>query len=253
MARVDDPLSACGARFIARDGGRLPLAVERRARRRCRIDYRLPVPSAQVKSAVLLAGLNAPGETSVIEPRADARPQRDACCAISAPRSQVDDAGGRPPHHPRRPARAQRRRSRRAGRSLLGRLPAGRRAAAAGLGRQRSRASGSTRCAPGSTTRLREMGADIDFEQRAHRRAASRSPICRVARARCSGVDVPAERAPAHDRRISDPRRRRRLRRGPHGDARPGRAAGQGERPARRHRRRASPPAASRSRSRATR
>src|SRR3546814_7434377 len=64
MARVTAPLSACGAVFIAREGGRLPLTVIG-ARDPLPLDYRLPVPSAQVKSAVLLAGLNAPGETRV--------------------------------------------------------------------------------------------------------------------------------------------------------------------------------------------
>src|SRR5205807_7849538 len=67
--RVIDPLSRFGAQFLAREGGRLPLAVTGAASPVPQI-YRLPVPSAQVKSAVLLAGLNTPGETSVIEPQA---------------------------------------------------------------------------------------------------------------------------------------------------------------------------------------
>ncbi|WP_340116968.1 3-phosphoshikimate 1-carboxyvinyltransferase [Pelagibius sp. 7325] len=66
MARVTEPLSTSGAVFIAREGGRLPLTVIG-ARDPLPLDYRLPVPSAQVKSAVLLAGLNAPGETRVVE------------------------------------------------------------------------------------------------------------------------------------------------------------------------------------------
>ena len=69
MRRVIDPLSACGARFTAREGGRLPLAVQG-ARDALPLDYRVPVPSAQVKSAVLLCGLNAPGITRVEEPEA---------------------------------------------------------------------------------------------------------------------------------------------------------------------------------------
>ena len=69
MKRVTDPLSACGARFTGRAGGRLPLAIEG-AREPRPLDYRLPVASAQVKSAVLLAGLNADGETRVEEPEA---------------------------------------------------------------------------------------------------------------------------------------------------------------------------------------
>ncbi len=69
MRRVTDPLSACGARFIARNGGRLPLAVLGAADA-LPIEYRLPVASAQVKSALLLCGLNAPGTTRVVEPAA---------------------------------------------------------------------------------------------------------------------------------------------------------------------------------------
>ncbi len=69
MHRVIDPLSACGARFIARAGGRLPLAVQG-AKEALPLEYRVPVPSAQVKSAVLLCGLNAPGITYVEEPEA---------------------------------------------------------------------------------------------------------------------------------------------------------------------------------------
>jgi 3-phosphoshikimate 1-carboxyvinyltransferase len=69
MRRVIDPLSATGARFACRDGGRLPLAIEG-ARDALPLEYRVPVPSAQVKSAVLLAGLNAPGITRVEEPEA---------------------------------------------------------------------------------------------------------------------------------------------------------------------------------------
>jgi 3-phosphoshikimate 1-carboxyvinyltransferase len=67
MRRVIEPLSACGARFSAREGGRMPLAVSG-ARDALPLEYRLPVASAQVKSAVLLCGLNAPGCTRVEEP-----------------------------------------------------------------------------------------------------------------------------------------------------------------------------------------
>jgi 3-phosphoshikimate 1-carboxyvinyltransferase len=67
MGRVIDPLSSMGASFDASDGGRLPLIV-RGASPAVPIAYRLPVASAQVKSAILLAGLNTPGITRVIEP-----------------------------------------------------------------------------------------------------------------------------------------------------------------------------------------
>ncbi len=67
MARVTEPLSRMGADFTASHGDRLPLTM----RGLCPavpITYTLPVASAQVKSAVLLAGLNTPGITTVIEP-----------------------------------------------------------------------------------------------------------------------------------------------------------------------------------------
>jgi 3-phosphoshikimate 1-carboxyvinyltransferase len=57
---------------MGRAGGRLPLAI-RGTSDPLPIEYRLPVPSAQVKSAILLAGLNTPGITAVIEPE----PTRD--------------------------------------------------------------------------------------------------------------------------------------------------------------------------------
>jgi len=69
MGRVTEPLSRFGAHFLTREGARLPLAVTG-AKSPIPIEYRLPVPSAQVKSAVLLAGLNTPGATTVIEPQA---------------------------------------------------------------------------------------------------------------------------------------------------------------------------------------
>jgi 3-phosphoshikimate 1-carboxyvinyltransferase len=67
MSRVIEPLSLMGAAFEASVGGRLPLTL-RGASPAVPITYRLPVASAQVKSAILLAGLNTPGITTVIEP-----------------------------------------------------------------------------------------------------------------------------------------------------------------------------------------
>ncbi|PKU23416.1 3-phosphoshikimate 1-carboxyvinyltransferase [Telmatospirillum siberiense] len=66
MRRVTEPLGRMGAGFVGRSGGRLPLAVIGTASP-IPISYELPMPSAQVKSAVLLAGLNTPGTTTVIE------------------------------------------------------------------------------------------------------------------------------------------------------------------------------------------
>jgi 3-phosphoshikimate 1-carboxyvinyltransferase len=67
MGRVIDPLTTMGASFEASEGGRLPLILKG-ATTPVPITYRLPVASAQVKSAILLAGLNTPGITTVIEP-----------------------------------------------------------------------------------------------------------------------------------------------------------------------------------------
>lgn len=72
MGRVIEPLQATGAQFFARAGGRLPLTIIG-ARDALPVSYKLPVASAQVKSAILLAGLNAPGITQVEEPE----PTRD--------------------------------------------------------------------------------------------------------------------------------------------------------------------------------
>jgi 3-phosphoshikimate 1-carboxyvinyltransferase len=68
MNRVLKPLGEMGATWIARSGGRLPLTLKGGGLKT--IAYRLPEPSAQVKSAVLLAGLHAAGGAVVIEPEA---------------------------------------------------------------------------------------------------------------------------------------------------------------------------------------
>jgi 3-phosphoshikimate 1-carboxyvinyltransferase len=68
MARVLAPLRSMGAQCLARAGDRLPLAL--RGGGLSAIRYVLPEPSAQVKSAILLAGLNAGGVTEVVEPLA---------------------------------------------------------------------------------------------------------------------------------------------------------------------------------------
>ena len=70
MRRVLDPLERMGARVLqAAEGDRLPLTLQGAADP-IPITYESPVPSAQLKSAVLLAGLAAPGETTVIEAEA---------------------------------------------------------------------------------------------------------------------------------------------------------------------------------------
>jgi 3-phosphoshikimate 1-carboxyvinyltransferase len=67
MRRILDPLELMGARVLEQaEGGRLPLKLKG-ATDPIPIEYESPVPSAQLKSAVLLAGLTAPGETTVLE------------------------------------------------------------------------------------------------------------------------------------------------------------------------------------------
>ena len=68
MGRVATPLVHMGVTITARNGTRLPLAITG-PEILMPIEYELPVASAQVKSAILLAGLGAPGETTVIEPK----------------------------------------------------------------------------------------------------------------------------------------------------------------------------------------
>ncbi len=67
MERVVEPLNMMGASIVTAPGGRPPLKIGG-GQRLHGIDYRLPVASAQVKSAVLLAGIYAEGETAVTEP-----------------------------------------------------------------------------------------------------------------------------------------------------------------------------------------
>ena len=70
MQRILDPVTLVGARVVrAAEGGRLPIMLAG-ARDPIPIVYRTPVPSAQIKSAVLLAGLAAPGKTTVVESEA---------------------------------------------------------------------------------------------------------------------------------------------------------------------------------------
>jgi 3-phosphoshikimate 1-carboxyvinyltransferase len=90
MGRVTEPLALFGARAVGRAGGRLPMTLVGAAEP-VPVSYRVPVPSAQVKSAVLLAGLNAPGETVVIE-REATRDHTERMLAGFGARIVVEDA-----------------------------------------------------------------------------------------------------------------------------------------------------------------
>jgi 3-phosphoshikimate 1-carboxyvinyltransferase len=93
MNRVLKPLGEMGASWIARGGGRLPLTLQGGGLKR--IAYRLPEPSAQVKSAVLLAGLRAAGGAEVIEPEATRDHTERMLRAFGARVEVMDEAGGR--------------------------------------------------------------------------------------------------------------------------------------------------------------
>ena len=69
MARITDPLAKMGANITSRDGGLLPVTV-RGTNNLMPLNYMSIVASAQIKSAILLAGLNARGTTIVSEPHA---------------------------------------------------------------------------------------------------------------------------------------------------------------------------------------
>ncbi|SME92534.1 3-phosphoshikimate 1-carboxyvinyltransferase [Tistlia consotensis] len=94
MGRVTEPLARIGAHFLSRAGGRLPLAI-RGAEQPQPISYRLPVASAQVKSALLLAGLAAEGTTEVIEPEATRDHTENMLRAFGATVTVSDEADGR--------------------------------------------------------------------------------------------------------------------------------------------------------------
>ncbi len=94
MGRVMTPLRQMGADFDARDGDRLPLTV-RGAPLPVPIDYRLPVASAQVKSAILLAGLNTAGQTTVTEPSPTRDHTERMLRHFGADVAVADDADGR--------------------------------------------------------------------------------------------------------------------------------------------------------------
>ena len=194
MARIMTPLEQMGARFIAREGGRLPLTVIG-ATYALPLEYTLPVPSAQVKSAVLLAGLNAPGETTVIEP-ARTRDHTELMLRAFGGTVKVEDTNrgvraitvtGQPEltgcavFVPGDPSSA-------AFPAVAALIVPGSEVTIAGVGVNPLRT--------GLYDTLAEMGADISFANR--RTEAGEEVADLVLRAgELKGVDVPADRAPS--------------------------------------------------------
>jgi len=193
MGRVATPLIEMGARIVARDGCRLPLTVVGTANP-MPIRYRMPVASAQVKSAILLAGLNAPGRTTVIEPEPTRDHSEIMLRSFGAEISVEDGAEGRVVTLAGQPELAGREivvpgdPSSAAFAVVAALLLPGSEIAVANVGLNPHRS--------GLFATLQEMGAEIAFE---NRRSAGGEPVAdlRVTATRLHGVEVPAARAPA--------------------------------------------------------
>ena len=194
MRRVTDPLSQFGARFVTREGGRLPLAVTGAASPVPQV-YRLPVPSAQVKSAVLLAGLNTPGETTVIEPQAT-RDHTERMLGHFGARVTVapDEAGGKritvtgQPELVAAPITVPGDPSSAAFPLVAALIVPGSEITIANVGLNPGRT--------GLLASLREMGADIALE---NERRAGGEPVAdlRVRAGALRGAEIPGDRAPS--------------------------------------------------------
>ncbi|MCZ6482464.1 MAG: 3-phosphoshikimate 1-carboxyvinyltransferase [Alphaproteobacteria bacterium] len=194
MARVATPLRRMGARFVAPPKMRLPLAVIG-TEMPVPITYRLPVASAQVKSAILFAGLNTPGVTTVMEP-APTRDHSEIMLRHFGAEVAVTEAGeggrvitlagqpeisGREISVPGDPSSA-------AFPAVAALLVPGSEIVLRGIGINPLRA--------GIYETLREMGADISYR---NRRQVAGEPVADIAvrAGALRGVDVPPERAPA--------------------------------------------------------
>jgi len=192
MARVTDPLALFGCQAVGRVGGRLPMTLVG-ARDPIPVQYTTPVPSAQVKSAVLLAGLNAPGETVVTEAEATRDHTERMLAGFGAEISTVETNEGRvitlkgqpelKPQHievPRDPSSA-------AFPVCAALITPGSDVLVPNIGLNPTRA--------GLYTTLREMGADLVYE---NEREEGGEPVADL-RARFSpdlkGITVPEARA----------------------------------------------------------
>ena len=228
MGRVLDPLRRMGVQVLAHSGDRLPATVKG-PDMPIPIEYRLPVASAQVKSAVLLAGLNTAGITTVIEPVAT-RDHTERMLGAFGAAIEIETAEDG--------TRTIRIEGRRDLKPQPITVPGDPSSAAfpivAALIVEGSDVTvenvllNPTRT--GLIETLVEMGADIAIDNRRQVGGEEVGDI-RVALERAQGRDGAGQPRAVDDRRVSDPRRRRRLRRGRHADGGHRRAAGQGIRP----------------------
>jgi 3-phosphoshikimate 1-carboxyvinyltransferase len=194
MGRVIEPLSRFGAQFLSRQGGRLPLVVTGAADP-VPTEYRLPVPSAQVKSAVLLAGLNTPGLTSVIE-REPTRDHTERMLGHFGARVTIEPLpeGGRritiegQPELSAAPIIVPGDPSSAAFPLVAGLIVPGSEVRVDNVGLNPSRT--------GLIASLNDMGADIAFD---NRREAGGEPVADllVRAGALNGAEIPAERAPS--------------------------------------------------------
>ncbi|PYE84070.1 3-phosphoshikimate 1-carboxyvinyltransferase [Pseudoroseicyclus aestuarii] len=192
MGRVTDPLALFGAAAVGREGGRLPLTLIG-ARDPQPVRYTVPVPSAQVKSAVLLAGLGAPGQTQVIEREATRDHTERMLAGFGAeitveegPEGRVITLTGQPELRPQSIA-VPRDPSSAAFPVCAALIAEGSDVLVPGIGLNPTRA--------GLYETLREMGADLTYE---NPRDEGGEPVADL-RARFSGamrgIEVPPERA----------------------------------------------------------
>ncbi len=192
MARVTDPLSLFGCQAVGRDGGRLPMTLVGAAEP-VPVRYTVPMPSAQVKSAVLLAGLNAPGQTVVIEKEATRDHTERMLAGFGAEISIEDSEEGRvitltgQPELVAQTIAVPRDPSSAAFPVCAALIAPGSDVLVPGIGLNPTRA--------GLYTTLRDMGADLTYE---NERTEGGEPVADL-RARYSpdmkGIDVPPERA----------------------------------------------------------
>lgn len=194
MNRVIVPLSQMGAAFDAQDGGRMPLTVHGAAEP-IPIEYDVPVPSAQVKSAILLAALNTPGTTTVTEREATRDHTENMLRSFGADIdvSSTDDGGRRiavtgfaeltatdvtVPGDPSSAAYP----------GVAALIVPGSEVTVANVGLNPLRA--------GLFATLREMGADLTY---ANERDAAGEPVADITfrHGPMNGVDIPAARAPS--------------------------------------------------------
>jgi len=194
MARVSNPLAEMGARFAGRSGGRLPTAVTG-PETPMPIEYTLPVASAQVKSAILLAGLSAPGETTVIEPHRTRDHTETMLRHFGAEVRVTDlDGGGRritlvgQPELAPKPVVVPADPSSAAFPAIAALLVEGSDITLKGVGTNPLRF--------GLFETLIEMGADITLE---NQRIEAGEPVAdlRVRHGPLTGIEVPADRAPS--------------------------------------------------------